>query len=229
MRGDRARDGRFGSTVQSGRGLRHYKSAVTHHAVRARRVGGKFFATGVCQSRRGGGWVRPHLWRGSTRANVCCLHARTGSHGPANAGAGRGVSSDQNRGLFGAARRVFQAPFTAVIENEFNRRRQAFQTFFSGLSLPIRFRHLRAEGNEPLAIPLDDGRVVVSHASNLRHAAWTDNRKNVSPVGTYRVAGGVEYCAPAQLWKAPRPFCSSEWRLRPEDVRHSLVYGFAAF
>jgi len=44
-----------------------------------------------------------------------------------------------------------------VVQHQFNRGGQAFQALLAGLSLAVGFRHLRAEGDEPLAISLDDG------------------------------------------------------------------------
>src|ERR1035441_6731981 len=107
------------------------KTAFRPRAVPAPRAGGRLSGKGVCQSRRGGALIRPQLWRGSAKERVLRLHDRAGNRGPAGAVPGRGVSSDQNGGLFGTTRRLFESLLSSVIENQFNRCRQAIEAFRS--------------------------------------------------------------------------------------------------
>ena len=151
--------------------------AFRPRAVRARKVADRFSVTGVCRSPRGVEPLPPRRLRDSARGNVCRLRGRTGSRGLASAGANRAASSDQNGSLLGPAGRMFKALLAAVFEDEFNRGGEAFQTFFAGLSLPVGFRHFRAGGGEPFAVPLNDRRVAISHGCSLRDGRRTDKLK----------------------------------------------------
>lgn len=152
-------------------------SAVKRPLVRGQRGCGRFCARDVCQSRYGGGPLPPRRLRDSSKVSVCRLHVRTGNGVPANGGASRGVSSDQDRGLFGATRDVFQTLLAPVVEDEFNRGGQAFQAFFAGFPLAVGAGHLRAEGGEPFAVPLHNCGVAISDGAKLPRWRRTDNGK----------------------------------------------------
>jgi len=77
--------------------------------------------------------------------------------------------SEEMRGL--------KALLAPVVQNQFNRGGQIFQAPFPGLLLSIGFRHLRAEGNKPLAIPLNDRRVAISHDEKVQ-SSWRQATAN---------------------------------------------------
>jgi hypothetical protein len=79
--------------------------------------------------------------------------------------------------LFGPAGRFLEALLAPVIQHQFNRGGKAFETLLAGFALSVGFRHLRAEGDEPFAIPLDHGRVAVSHVRKLNADTRADNGK----------------------------------------------------
>jgi hypothetical protein len=157
------------------------RAAVRRHAVQERRAGGRFSGKGACRSRCGGAPLPPRPWRDSATASASPLHGRTGSRAFGGGAADRGVSSDQDRGLFGATGRPLQALLAPVVQNEFNSGGQAFQARLAGLPLSVGFRHLRAEGDKPLAISLNHGRVAVSHVRNLTARGRADNSKSCRP------------------------------------------------
>ena len=96
------------------------ESAVKLRAARGRKADGRFCGQDVCQSPRGAAPLRRPPLRDLSRGNACRLRAQSGSRGPANAGAGRGVSSDENGGLFRAPGRIFEAPLALVVHHEFD-------------------------------------------------------------------------------------------------------------
>jgi hypothetical protein len=154
------------------------QSAFTRRAVRGRRVAGRFFGTNACRFRHGEALLQSRRSRDLSKANVWRLHVPTGNRALADAAADRGVSSDQNRGLFSPARRLFKALLAPVVQYHFNRSGEVFQTCFAGPALSIGFGHLRAEGDKPLAVPLDNSRVAVSHADKLHAGCPTANLKS---------------------------------------------------
>jgi hypothetical protein len=81
--------------------------------------------------------------------------------------------------LFGSTGRFLKALLAPVFKDEFNRGSQAFETFLAGFALAIGFRHLGAEGDEPLAIALDHSGVTVSHLRKLPLGKDTDKLKTV--------------------------------------------------
>src|SRR6185436_13041094 len=70
-------------------------------------------------------WLRP----APNKPQKAC--SRWGS-GPASAAEVRGASSDQDGGLLGAPGRLFHPLLAPVVQNEFHRRRQAFEAFLAG-------------------------------------------------------------------------------------------------
>src|SRR6185436_12688642 len=56
-----------------------------------------------------------------------------------------------------------ESVFTAIFQNEFDRFTQTHAGFVFGFSLAIRSRNLRAIGNEPMTILLNDCREFVCH------------------------------------------------------------------
>jgi hypothetical protein len=57
---------------------------------------------------------------------------------------------------------MLKALLAPVFKHQLNRGRQAFETLLAGFALAIGFRHLGAEGDEPLAIALNDGGVIAA-------------------------------------------------------------------
>jgi len=72
---------------------------------------------------------------------------------------------------------MLKALLAPVFKHQLNRGRQAFETLLAGFALAIGFRHLGAEGDEPLAIALNDGGVTISHGGRLFTGRGTDKLK----------------------------------------------------
>jgi len=141
--------------------------AVKPPVVPGRRDFDRSFGRDACQSPRGAALVRPCAFQDSAKASVCCPRAQAGIHEPASDAAIRGASSNKNRSLFRTPRRLCPRFIPLVIQHQFNRRRQAFETFLAGLALAVGFRHFRTEGDEPFSVALNHCGVAVSHGRTI--------------------------------------------------------------
>jgi len=145
--------------------------------VRGRKAGGRSCGRGVCRSRCGRAPPRRRPWRGSTKGSVGALTLEPAAWACSAAG-GRGVTSDPGpkfaRPRAGLSRGHARAGSRGSIQSRQRDFPKHPWRVFPGRC----FRHFWAKGDEPLAIPLHDGGIAVSHAHKLSAEGGARNLKN---------------------------------------------------
>lgn len=178
------------------------------------KAAGRSSGRDVSRSQHGAALTRRRRWPGLSTVSGGILRAPGGSHAPASDGASRGVSSDQERGLFGTAWRFLEALLPPIIQHQLNRRGEALQTLLPGPALSVRLRHFGAGGHEPLAVPLNDGRIPVWHRRKLESAKPFRNRKprQAGRAGRWITLAGLlaaSGCVPGLT----QPFALESWSI----------------
>jgi len=83
--------------------------------------------------------------------------------------------SDEDQSLFGTPGRTPSRLVALELQDQFNRRSKALETFLSRPALAIGFRYVGTARDEPFPVALNNGRVAVSHERTIYNSTPTGN------------------------------------------------------
>ena len=131
---------------------------------------GRFVSPAHLQSRHGAARLRRDRFVGSPRLYAPSPRGESRSRDAEGDEARCRASSDDDEFLSGVWGEGPQRLVAAVLEDERDCLPQICETLFASFTLSVGSRHLRAIGNEPWAVLLDNRRKLVPHARIL--ARW---------------------------------------------------------